>query len=64
MTQFCCGCSLSFGTKVILFLNLLTNVTYIIIATFNIIFQVSQEKSRASPKYLYMARPERLETSH
>eukprot|EP00403_Amphidinium_massartii_P020182 CAMPEP_0178416720 /NCGR_PEP_ID=MMETSP0689_2-20121128/24207_1 /TAXON_ID=160604 /ORGANISM="Amphidinium massartii, Strain CS-259" /LENGTH=234 /DNA_ID=CAMNT_0020038069 /DNA_START=91 /DNA_END=795 /DNA_ORIENTATION=+ len=40
MTQFCCGCSLSFGTKVILFLNLVTNVFYIITAVSNVILQI------------------------
>lgn len=40
LNQFCCGCSLSFGVKVILFLNLVQNIFYIATATSNIIFKI------------------------
>mmetsp|Transcript_56556 Transcript_56556/g.132665 ORF Transcript_56556/g.132665 Transcript_56556/m.132665 type:complete len:235 (-) Transcript_56556:53-757(-) len=40
MTQFCCGCSLGFGVKVILLINFLTNLFYIVTATFNVILQI------------------------
>lgn len=40
LAQFCCGCSLSFGAKVILTLNLLLNLFYIITAICNIILRI------------------------
>merc|ERR1719230_2276963 len=40
LNQFCCGCSLTFGVKLILACNLVQNVFYIATATSNIIFRV------------------------
>lgn len=40
LNQFCCGCSLTFGVKLVLALNLIQNVFYIATATSNIIFRI------------------------
>ncbi len=40
MTQFCCGCQLSTGAKLILFGNLLMNVFYIAAAVSSIILKI------------------------
>merc|ERR550514_1760709 len=40
MNQFCCGCTLTFGVKLILILNLMHNVFYIVVATCNVLLQI------------------------
>jgi len=40
LNQFCCGCSLPFGSKTILFTNLMLNVFYIATAVANIVLRV------------------------
>lgn len=40
MNQFCCGCSLTFGVKLILAINLVQNLFYITTALSNIVFKV------------------------
>lgn len=40
MNQFCCGCNLTFGVKLILLLNLCQNLFYIATATSNIILRI------------------------
>lgn len=40
VTQFCCGCSLSFGAWCIIALNLAQNLFYIITATSNVILRI------------------------
>lgn len=40
LNQFCCGCTLTFGVKLILALNLFQNIFYIATTTSNVIFRV------------------------
>jgi len=40
LNQFCCGCPLSFGAYLIIFINLTQNMFYIVTATMNIILQI------------------------
>lgn len=40
LNQFCCGCSLSFGVKFVLALNLIQNLFYIATSTSNIILRI------------------------
>merc|ERR1719230_775851 len=40
LNQFCCGCSLTFGVKLILACNLIQNIFYIASTTSNVIFRI------------------------
>lgn len=40
MTAFCCGCPLSFGVALVIFLNFVQNLFYIVTATMNVILRV------------------------
>eukprot|EP00747_Dinoflagellata_sp_TGD_P166149 gnl/TRDRNA2_/TRDRNA2_188475_c0_seq1.p1 gnl/TRDRNA2_/TRDRNA2_188475_c0~~gnl/TRDRNA2_/TRDRNA2_188475_c0_seq1.p1 ORF type:complete len:240 (+),score=43.29 gnl/TRDRNA2_/TRDRNA2_188475_c0_seq1:86-805(+) len=40
LNQFCCGCSLTFGVKIIVVLNLIQNIFYLATTTSNIIFKI------------------------